>query len=278
MFKYVLIKLADHAKDDGSDVRPSFGSVARECEVSYKTVQRAVEFGIAQGWLKEIPTPGNRINEYKFLLSALKKAPRHEDVEDEPLIDSAVGLTVQPVTQSSRSESPAGPTVQPVTESTSVGPTVHLSRTDSPAINKNHQGTIREPDISFPEPDLAAVIEQKVRAAEDWGGKQCYRNLTIRPRDMADLVAVAEYAPSPEELLAVVDQWVAKAAEFDGCHYARPLLTIKEWALQRKGQWAKVKKQLAKVAEADQFSPSGRKGRRGSMAENLAAMMGEGNV
>lgn len=137
MFKFVLIKLADHAKDNGSDVRPSFSTVASECGVAYKTVQRAVAYAKDRGWLLEVETPGNKPNEYAFDMDSLAQA------QAKLKRGTAVGPTVQPVCESSRSDSPAGLTVQPVPESTSVGPTVHLSRSHSPPTYKGR--TVIEP-------------------------------------------------------------------------------------------------------------------------------------
>ena len=141
MVKYVLIKLADHAKDNGADVRPSFNTVALECEVSYSTVQRAVEYARQQGWLVEVPTPGNRPNEYRFIVSALKKADRHEDQEEE-----AVDHTDHPVTQTTRSERPPGQTDRPVTQTGAPGHTDHLSRSDRPPSYRGR--TVNEPSVN----------------------------------------------------------------------------------------------------------------------------------
>lgn len=84
--KLVLLKLADHAKDDGSDVFPAIPTVARECGCTDRTVQRVVKLAIKIGWLSEEPSPGNRPNRYRFDLNALRSP-----VESRPRVTECQG-------------------------------------------------------------------------------------------------------------------------------------------------------------------------------------------
>lgn len=120
--KIVLLKLADHAHDDGTHVRPGQERISRECECEVRTVQRVIAWAVKEGILKTIPTPGNRPNEYAFSISVLKSLGRQKVT----LTQSHPDL-----------ESPRQKVVLTPTES-------HPWVTESHPINKNHQLTVSE--------------------------------------------------------------------------------------------------------------------------------------
>lgn len=132
--KIVLLKLADHAKDDGSDVYPGQKSVAAECGCSVRTVQRVVKWACGEGILEELPGPGNKIRHYRFCLDSMRQRVR--------------------VTES-----------QGDSQSGSGRQRVGLRVTHSRAINKNHQLTIKEQergeDKSSPTPSEKKLQFQK---------------------------------------------------------------------------------------------------------------------
>lgn len=79
--KLVLLKLADHAKEDGADVRPSLTAVAQQCGCDIRTVQRAVRWAQQEGLLVCDDAPEGRIRTYHFDMEALRDRanPRHTD-------------------------------------------------------------------------------------------------------------------------------------------------------------------------------------------------------
>lgn len=52
--KFVLLKLADYADDDGRNIFPAVASVARQCSTSKRTVQRFIKDFVAEGVLEQI--------------------------------------------------------------------------------------------------------------------------------------------------------------------------------------------------------------------------------
>lgn|GEM_PF-7126017 len=124
MQKLVLVKLADHAKDDGTDVRPGQKTVAGDCECSVRTVQRVVEWACDEGILIEEDGPGNKVRRYHF---------------DIRLLRQRVTLTESHPDRESTREGD--------TQSGSGRHTVGVRATHSQAINKNHPGTINEPSV-----------------------------------------------------------------------------------------------------------------------------------
>jgi hypothetical protein len=78
--KLVLLKLADHARDDGTGVYPSQKSVAEECGLSDRSVRNVIADAIEWGILVEVPTPGNRANEYRFVMAEVEGRSRWKDV------------------------------------------------------------------------------------------------------------------------------------------------------------------------------------------------------
>lgn len=111
--KLILLKLADHARDDGSGVYPSQKSVAQECGLSDRSVRNVITDAIEWGILVEVPTPGNRANEYRFVMEQVELRSRWKDV-------------------------PGGTSRQ------SRWNHVPASRNDVPAINKKHPLTVRK--------------------------------------------------------------------------------------------------------------------------------------
>lgn len=69
--KLVLLKLADHARDDGSGVYPSQSSVAKETGLCDRTVRSVISQAVEFGVLEESPSPGNRPNVYSFCLGEM---------------------------------------------------------------------------------------------------------------------------------------------------------------------------------------------------------------
>lgn len=112
--KLVMLKLADNANEDGSNVRPSQNTVAKQCGCSVRTVQRVVQEQVKSGLLVEVPTPGNRVNEYAFDMDAVRQRVRVTHSQG----DSQSGLS-----------------------------TTHSqgSTTESHPINKNRPLTVKEP-------------------------------------------------------------------------------------------------------------------------------------
>lgn len=119
--KLVMLKLADNANEDGSNVRPAQTTVARQCGCSVRTVQRVIQELLESGILLEIPTPGNRPNEYRFDMVAVRQ--RVTLTESHPDRESTTSHS-----RASTSHSRA-------------------STSESHPINKNRQLTVIEPSL-----------------------------------------------------------------------------------------------------------------------------------
>lgn len=82
--KIVLLKLADHAKDDGSDVFPSQKHVAAECGCSDRHVRSVQDWAIGAGILVPVAQSRGRVNAFRFDIEALRTLSNrnHVPVED----------------------------------------------------------------------------------------------------------------------------------------------------------------------------------------------------
>lgn len=83
--KIVLLKLADHAKDDGSDVFPSQKHVAAECGCSDRHVRSVQDWAIGAGVLVPVAQSRGRVNAFRFDIEALRALANRNVV---PLEDS----------------------------------------------------------------------------------------------------------------------------------------------------------------------------------------------
>lgn len=106
--KLVLVKLGDHAWDDGSNIFPSQKTVSLHCGCSVRTVQRVIDWAIGEGLLIEEPGPRNVVRKYRFDMEAVRQRVR--------ATESHTGATHSQV-----------------------------DTTHSQGINKNHQLTINKP-------------------------------------------------------------------------------------------------------------------------------------
>lgn len=120
--KMVILKLADFAKDDGSDIFPSQKRVAKECGCSDRHVRNVIEWALGAGMLVEEPGPRNRPKTYAIDLGVLE------------------GMTFQAEQDSGRNDIPASRNHVPP------------ERNDVPTINKNYQLTTNE-DTCRAKPD-----------------------------------------------------------------------------------------------------------------------------
>lgn len=110
--KIVLLKLADHAKDDGSDVFPSQKLVALECGCSDRHVRSVEEWAVEAGILKQLPSHRNRANHYSFDLSVLQSLsirnaiPNEEDMRNAVPVDERSNRNEVPNTEVIRNDVP----------------------------------------------------------------------------------------------------------------------------------------------------------------------------
>jgi len=69
--RLVLLKLADCANDAGERAFPSVQTMADECEVNRATVQRALRWLVAEGWITQVnPARHHRPAEWRILIDA----------------------------------------------------------------------------------------------------------------------------------------------------------------------------------------------------------------
>ena len=113
--KAVALKLADHSNDDGTNVYPSVGRVARELEIADRTVQRILKQFVAEGLLvvEELGGKGPRsTTHYRFDLQKLSALPRTSAKGD---IKSSLTKTsrVTPTTAKGDTDDRKGDTVSP---------------------------------------------------------------------------------------------------------------------------------------------------------------------
>ncbi len=78
----MLLAMADHAREDGSDCWPGIGYLAHKCDVDRRTAQRRLrrlqELGYAQ---EKSPASQHRPTTYRLNLDGPKKSPyRRSDV------------------------------------------------------------------------------------------------------------------------------------------------------------------------------------------------------
>lgn len=158
--KIVLLKFADHASDDGSNVYPSQKRVATECGCTDRHVRSVEEWAVEQGILIH-ETWKTKRGKFRFDLTVLVKM----ELRDGDEIRNAVPENRNDVPESTvqkRNDVPV-----PEIEDRNVVPpnrnTVPLDRNVVPVI-KNHQLTTNEPSVvperNEPPDDLAEKVFQ----------------------------------------------------------------------------------------------------------------------
>lgn len=98
--KLVILKLADHASDDGRNIHPRQKSVAVDCECDVRSVQRVIKWATDEGILVEIPGPKNRPKSYRFCLDSVRQRVRVTESQGDRESGSARQRVVVSTTQS----------------------------------------------------------------------------------------------------------------------------------------------------------------------------------
>lgn len=167
--KIVLLKLADHAKDDGSDVHPSQATVAKECGLTDRSVRSAVKAAIQTGWLVEEPSPGNRANRYRFDKDAMREGGKK--FHQEP--------------RSTRNHVPASRNHVPP------------RRNHVPPINKNRPLTVPEPSPPTPLPGELVCLPGFVETWADWERHRSEKRQRLTPTARSRQLAMLVRQPDP---------------------------------------------------------------------------------
>lgn len=183
--KLVMLKLADNANEDGSNVKPAQTTVAKQCGCSVRTVQRVVQEQTKVGILVEVPTPGNRPNEYRFDMAAVRQ--RVTLTESHP--DRVTGLSM--------------------THS-------RASTTESHPINKNRQLTVIQPSVLADA--WASFLTTYPKRSGDRGtskGQEKFRALLKSGIDVQEILdGVTRYARYCQERGIVGTEYVKQIPTF----------------------------------------------------------------
>ena len=105
--KMVLLVIADHASDDGTEAWPSQATIAKKCSISVRTVQRSVNTLVRHGYLRLEKRAGGSVdcredrrpNRYTIILSRLRgdKMPPRKSVGNEVTLTPATGRQSRPM-------------------------------------------------------------------------------------------------------------------------------------------------------------------------------------
>ena len=94
----VALALADHAKDDGTDVFPGVGYVAWKVDKSRRQVRRIMRELEALGMLVKVAeAQRHRPTEYSIDVEALEAKPPRADIAVSPLRTSRADIAVSPL-------------------------------------------------------------------------------------------------------------------------------------------------------------------------------------
>lgn len=99
--KMVLLVIADHASDDGTNAWPSQATIAAKCSISVRTVQRSVNTLVRHGYIRLEKRAGGSVdcrddrrpNRYTIVLSRLRgdKLPPRNSVANEVTLTPDTG-------------------------------------------------------------------------------------------------------------------------------------------------------------------------------------------
>ena len=105
--KMVLLVIADHASDDGTEAWPSQATIAMKCSISVRTVQRSVNTLVRHGYIRLEKRAGGSVdcredrrpNRYTIILSRLRgdNMPRRKSVANEVTLTPDTGRQSRPM-------------------------------------------------------------------------------------------------------------------------------------------------------------------------------------
>jgi Mn-dependent DtxR family transcriptional regulator len=105
--KMVLLVIADHASDDGTNAWPSQATIAAKCSISVRTVQRSVNTLVRHGYIRLEKRAGGSVdcredrrpNRYTIVLSRLRgdNTPRRKVVANEVTLTPDTGRQSRPM-------------------------------------------------------------------------------------------------------------------------------------------------------------------------------------
>jgi uncharacterized phage protein (TIGR02220 family) len=181
--KLVLLKLADHANDQG-ECWPSYQYIAQQCEMNKRSAMRHIEALCVEGFIAKRTRKGpkgNSTNVYVVTLGGGKLSPPSETV------------------------TPPSDTMPPPSDTVSPPP----SDTVSPRISHSFESAsepVSEPKDSVGQPDIAA-------AAIDYLNRKAGRNFKAVPTSTKLIRARAKEGATLADFKAVIDR---KCAEWLG--------------------------------------------------------------
>ncbi len=174
--KLVLLKLADHANDQG-ECWPSYQYIADQCEMSKRSAMRHIESLCAEGLIERRTRKGpkgNSTNVYLIALGSDNLSPPSESV------------------------TPPGDTMSPHSDTVSPPP----SDTVSPGISHSFESVsepVTEPKDSVGKPDIAAE-------AIAYLNQKAGRNFRVVPSSTKLIRARAKEGATLREIMAVIDR------------------------------------------------------------------------